>query len=141
MSVTILSGKSIQWILRSSNPLRTAFLLAPTTSKTVEQKRSVSWYLGKEEHRNFLSQASYFYSNPEYAQWKEKPFRNGTDGTCSLNSFFIFIFLELMVETPPKRKLRNFKINFGPQHPAAHGVLRLIVELDGEVISLSFIIR
>lgn len=38
-----------------------------------------------------------------------------------------------MVETPPKRKLRNFKINFGPQHPAAHGVLRLIVELDGEV--------
>ena len=40
-----------------------------------------------------------------------------------------------MVETPPKRKLRNFKINFGPQHPAAHGVLRLIVELDGEVSS------
>ena len=42
-------------------------------------------------------------------------------------------WIELMVETPPKRKLRNFKINFGPQHPAAHGVLRLIVELDGEV--------
>ena len=41
-----------------------------------------------------------------------------------------------MVETPPKRKLRNFKINFGPQHPAAHGVLRLIVELDGEVCIL-----
>ena len=41
-----------------------------------------------------------------------------------------------MVETPPKRKLRNFKINFGPQHPAAHGVLRLIVELDGEVCTL-----
>jgi hypothetical protein len=41
-----------------------------------------------------------------------------------------------MVETPPKRKLRNFKINFGPQHPAAHGVLRLIVELDGEVCFL-----
>ena len=30
--------------------------------------------------------------------------------------------------------LRNFTINFGPQHPAAHGVLRLIVELDGEVV-------
>jgi NADH-quinone oxidoreductase subunit D len=29
---------------------------------------------------------------------------------------------------------RNFTINFGPQHPAAHGVLRLVLELDGEVI-------
>ncbi|WP_185982957.1 NADH-quinone oxidoreductase subunit D [Aureimonas mangrovi] len=28
--------------------------------------------------------------------------------------------------------VRNFNINFGPQHPAAHGVLRLVVELDGE---------
>jgi len=48
-------------------------------------------------------------------------------------SICLFLSIELMVETPPKRKLRNFKINFGPQHPAAHGVLRLIVELDGEV--------
>ena len=31
-------------------------------------------------------------------------------------------------------QVRNFNINFGPQHPAAHGVLRLILELDGEVV-------
>jgi NADH dehydrogenase (ubiquinone) Fe-S protein 2 len=30
--------------------------------------------------------------------------------------------------------LRTFKLNFGPQHPAAHGVLRLILELNGEVV-------
>ena len=31
-------------------------------------------------------------------------------------------------------KLRNYTINFGPQHPAAHGVLRMVLELDGETI-------
>ncbi len=31
-------------------------------------------------------------------------------------------------------QVRNFHINFGPQHPAAHGVLRLVLELDGEVV-------
>lgn len=31
-------------------------------------------------------------------------------------------------------KMRNFTFNFGPQHPAAHGVLRLIVSVDGEVV-------
>jgi len=31
-------------------------------------------------------------------------------------------------------ELRNYTLNFGPQHPAAHGVLRLVLELDGEVV-------
>ncbi|XP_059060624.1 NADH-ubiquinone oxidoreductase 49 kDa subunit-like [Achroia grisella] len=35
---------------------------------------------------------------------------------------------------PVERKLKNMFINFGPQHPAAHGVLRLILELDGETV-------
>ena len=33
-----------------------------------------------------------------------------------------------------EQQIRNFNINFGPQHPAAHGVLRLVLELDGEIV-------
>jgi NADH-quinone oxidoreductase subunit D len=32
------------------------------------------------------------------------------------------------------QEIRNYTMNFGPQHPAAHGVLRLVLELDGEVV-------
>jgi NADH-quinone oxidoreductase subunit D len=38
------------------------------------------------------------------------------------------------VETARPPENRNFTINFGPQHPAAHGVLRMILELDGELV-------
>jgi len=34
----------------------------------------------------------------------------------------------------PLKEIKNLTLNFGPQHPAAHGVLRLILELDGEII-------
>jgi len=33
-----------------------------------------------------------------------------------------------------EHNVRNFTINFGPEHPSAHGVLRLVLELDGEVV-------
>ncbi|MXU65599.1 NADH-quinone oxidoreductase subunit D [Oceanomicrobium pacificus] len=33
-----------------------------------------------------------------------------------------------------EQQIRNFNINFGPQHPAAHGVLRMVLELDGEIV-------
>jgi NADH dehydrogenase (ubiquinone) Fe-S protein 2 len=40
----------------------------------------------------------------------------------------------LLKKNKIKKKLTKFSINFGPQHPAAHGVLRLILELSGEVV-------
>ncbi|AUW58444.1 NADH-quinone oxidoreductase subunit D [Sphingobium sp. SCG-1] len=38
------------------------------------------------------------------------------------------------VEGPGDTAIQNYTINFGPQHPAAHGVLRLVLELDGEIV-------
>ena len=50
-----------------------------------------------------------------------------TRGSFS-SSFFYFA-------VPAQEKiLTNMQVNFGPQHPAAHGVLRLVLELDGEVL-------
>ena len=34
----------------------------------------------------------------------------------------------------PEITVHNYTLNFGPQHPAAHGVMRLVLELDGEVV-------
>src|SRR5439155_1231870 len=39
-----------------------------------------------------------------------------------------------MMAATPLSEIRNYTMNFGPQHPAAHGVLRLVLEMDGEVI-------
>ena len=33
-----------------------------------------------------------------------------------------------------EKQIKNLTLNFGPQHPAAHGVLRLVLEMDGEVV-------
>ncbi len=41
---------------------------------------------------------------------------------------------DLLPETPSPDPGNRFTINFGPQHPAAHGVLRLVLELDGELV-------
>ncbi|XP_026466580.1 NADH dehydrogenase [ubiquinone] iron-sulfur protein 2, mitochondrial-like [Ctenocephalides felis] len=38
------------------------------------------------------------------------------------------------IEHPVEKQVRNLHLNFGPQHPAAHGVLRLVLELDGETV-------
>lgn len=44
-----------------------------------------------------------------------------------------------MMDRPNTTIGQNVILNFGPQHPAAHGVLRLILELDGEVTNHSLL--
>ena len=45
-----------------------------------------------------------------------------------------FLFIMALKKSELSLKGENFTINFGPQHPAAHGVLRLVLDLDGEVV-------
>ena len=40
----------------------------------------------------------------------------------------------VLQHTISSKKVKNFTLNFGPQHPAAHGVLRLVLEMNGEVV-------
>lgn len=58
-----------------------------------------------------------FYPDPDNDYWKKYP--------LSLNA---------KMYPSPEKKVRNLRINFGPQHPAAHGVLRMVLELDGETV-------
>lgn len=46
----------------------------------------------------------------------------------------LFVIVCVMRRNEYLKEIKNFTVNFGPQHPAAHGVLRLILELDGEVV-------
>ena len=39
-----------------------------------------------------------------------------------------------MAERMAESRIQNMTLNFGPQHPATHGVLRLVLELDGEIV-------
>ena len=45
-----------------------------------------------------------------------------------------FLFLPFFTMTTRNRQIQNFTSNFGPQHPAAHGVSRSILEMNGEVV-------
>ena len=45
-----------------------------------------------------------------------------------------FETIEAEMKKVVNKKIENYSMNFGPQHPAAHGVLRLVLELDGEIV-------
>ncbi len=49
-------------------------------------------------------------------------------------ALYCIVFLPADKDPPAEKDVSNLTINFGPQHPAAHGVLRLVLELSGESV-------
>ncbi|CAK1602987.1 unnamed protein product [Parnassius mnemosyne] len=70
-----------------------------------------------------------WYPDAEYVKQFSGPTMYGTEIT---DKYYKMIYSGVV--RPVEKKLQNMWINFGPQHPAAHGVLRLILELDGETV-------
>ena len=58
----------------------------------------------------------------------------GFSPAISVNRSYSSIMASQSGEEVKGFELQNFTLNFGPQHPAAHGVLRLVLELSGEVV-------
>lgn len=75
-------------------------------------RHAASWSPDPEFMKQF--EGVYMYPTAEQSRWKHPPY----------NSKIL----------PVERKIYNMTLNFGPQHPAAHGVLRLILVLDGETV-------
>lgn len=63
-----------------------------------------------------------------------QPLANYIPTTITRDSGIKYLMIDETTPLPEELKIENYTINFGPQHPAAHGVLRLILELNGEVV-------
>ena len=53
--------------------------------------------------------------------------------TLYIHVYYLKLLSSCNAGPVPGKQLTNMTVNFGPQHPAAHGVLRLVMELSGEV--------
>lgn len=113
--------------------------IVSSTSISNEKRQSVlvqstrgakKWYPDK-EYYSYYDGGVYYY--PEETKWDiPKPNNSKCSQVfnCIVNRRF-FLATERQVM---ERTVKNMQLNFGPQHPAAHGVLRLVLELDGEKV-------
>ncbi|CAH1405280.1 unnamed protein product [Nezara viridula] len=91
--------------------------------RTTLKRASPIYYINQERN------ASKWYPDLEYLKKRQGPVLYTNEIT---SKWTITNYSE--EEPPVEKSVRNLTLNFGPQHPAAHGVLRLVLELDGEVV-------
>lgn len=115
-SITRLAAKRISTHLRSTTTTFTPRTIRPLSTSLPRRYAQETGYQGT---RLTPTDANFAHpTNPDDPQHMNiTPDSNLPDG-----------------ENIENRKIRHYTVNFGPQHPAAHGVLRLILELNGEEI-------
>ncbi|XP_018330861.1 NADH-ubiquinone oxidoreductase 49 kDa subunit [Agrilus planipennis] len=85
------------------------------TIHTSQSKSAGKWFPDAEFMKQFNGPV--MYPNEAITEWALPPWENRA--------------------APTEKQVKNITLNFGPQHPAAHGVLRLVLELDGELVKRS----
>lgn len=97
-----------------------------------QQRGAAKWSPDAEFMKQFS--APVMYPDEVTSLWKMPPYNSNI--FVLIDSLFADcrLFICLGKVAPTEKQVKNLTLNFGPQHPAAHGVLRLVLELDGEVI-------
>ncbi|TRY78571.1 hypothetical protein TCAL_06478 [Tigriopus californicus] len=107
--------------------------LMPTSTTATTISRSV--------HQSAAVSAQHWYPDREYCLKRESGVLlipedpRQPSGFVTDPSTIPRVSLTDFPEDAPEKFIKNMQLNFGPQHPAAHGVLRLVLQMDGEIVA------
>jgi NADH dehydrogenase (ubiquinone) Fe-S protein 2 len=119
MSTAVKFGKNVLNTAKLFNAQRSLNPTSATALINNDQKRWAGAYYGNPQTFKDAEENVLLVNDDESARWKQIPAS--------------FSNVEKVVQSAGQ----NVVLNFGPQHPAAHGVLRLVIELDGEIVRRS----
>ncbi|XP_008213830.1 NADH-quinone oxidoreductase subunit D [Nasonia vitripennis] len=108
-----MASKLLKLVLSHRGPLRAGDQILRSAVRHENRRLASTWYPDKEYADQFIGPT--VAPCPEDApKWKFPPYEQE--------------------QPPPVKRIKNVRVNFGPQHPSAHGCLRLVLELDGEYV-------